>query len=287
MIGAIGAVSLLVGVYLVVTGVRGVESSEPAVKPAASKPPVRRPGDANVAKRTALAVVIGAAFWWMTGWPMAGASATAVSMVVPLVAQAQRDRDRQLARAEDLARWCEMVRDSVRAGAPLRQAFDATARPGLVGESLRIPVRLLSDRCEVMPVAQALRLFADDVADPVADQIVVSLIMVEEEGGKDFVPILNEIVETVRRGVSMRRRVETGRARTYAATRSTIGITIVLAVLMTTFASDFMTPFDSFVGQFWMAIVGALFTGAVWATIPLSRPEPEPRLLTSATVGVA
>lgn len=55
-----------------------------------------------------------------------------------------------------------------------------------------------------------------------------------------------------------------------------------MAVLMTTFASDFMTPFDSFVGQFWMAIVGALFAGAVWATVPLSRAEPEPRLLTPA-----
>ena len=193
-----------------------------------------------------------------------------------------------MARSEDLARWCEMVRDSVRAGNTLRAAFDATARPGLVGDSLRVPVRLLSDHCEAMPVSAALRRFADDVADPIGDQIVLSLVMVEEQGGRDFVPVLSEIVESVRRGAAMRRRVETGRARTYAATRSTIGITILLAVLMSVFASDFMSPFDSVVGQFWMAIVGATFTAAVWAMIPLSKPEPEPRLLaTMATPGVA
>jgi len=77
----------------------------------------------------------------------------------------------------------------------------------------------------------------------------------------------------------MRRRVETGRARTYAATRAMVGMTILLAVLMTVFATEFMSPFDTVFGQVWMGVVGAAFTGAVWAMVPLSQPEPEPRLL--------
>jgi Flp pilus assembly protein TadB len=277
LMGAVVGVLVAAGVALVVSGFRGVEVREktPTVKKVrTSSTPTK-----IIVKQVGFAVVLLLLFWWLTGWPMAGLSAAAIALVVPKLQAAQRQREAQLDRAEDLARWCEMVRDSMRSGSGLKDAIDATAQPQVSGVTIRMPVRLLSDRCEAMPISKALRLFADDVSDPICDQIVLSLVMVEEQGGKELVPVLSEIVGSVRRRASMRRRIETGRARTYAATRGMVGMTILLASLMTIFASSFMKPFDGFVGQFWMGVVGASFTAAVWAMIPLSRPEPDPRLL--------
>lgn len=278
LIGAIVAVAFVGGVYLVATGLRGVESVPKAAveKPVATARPVNW---VVVVKRAAIAWGLWAALWYLTGWPMAGATAAGISLVVPLLRAAQNERKRQLDRAEHLARWCEMVRDQIRAGNTLKAAIDTTANGRVTGDTIRVPVRVMSDRCDDMSVSDALRLFADDVGDAICDQIVTSLIMVEEKGGKQLVPVLSEIVDSVRRRASMRLRVETGRARTYSATRAMVYMTIGLALLATLFGGTFMEPFDTFAGQFWMAIIGVIFVGGMYSMIPMSRPEPEPRLL--------
>lgn len=273
--GAVVGMLAAVGVWMALSGWRGVEVVERPERVRVT----RTISTATLVRRTVIALALFVLLWALTGWPMAGATAAGISLVVPGLAQAQRDRARQLARAEDLARWCEMLRDTMRAGNGLKASIDATAQPRVSGQTIRVPVRVLSDRCDLMPVSAALRLFADDVADPICDQIVTSLIMVEERGGKELVPVLSEIVESVRRRARMRRRVEVGRARTYSATRAMVVMTLLLACLMTMFATSFMEPFDSAAGQFWMGVVGAIFVGAVWAMIPMSRPEPQARLL--------
>ena len=277
VIGALLGVGVAIGVLLIVSGWRGVEVVERAALPPSS---MKRPVDVRtVLRRVGVAVGVGVPVWVLTGWPMAGATAVGIALVVPMLAEAQRERARRLQRAEDLARWCEMVRDTMRGGAGLKAAIDATAKPRVTGVTIRLPVRLLSDRCDTMPVSAALRLFADDVADPICDQIVASLLMVEERGGRELVPVLSEIVTSVRRRASMRRRVEVGRARTYSAQRAMVVITMGFALCMALFAQSFMEPFDTAAGQFWMFVVGAIFTGGVWAMIPMSRPEAEARLL--------
>lgn len=281
LIGALLGIAAGVGVLLVVSGWRGVEVAVDRV-PTSARRNARRPVDGRrVARRAGVAIAACVGVWALTGWPMAGATAAGISLVVPMLAAAQRERERQLQRAEELARWCEMVRDTMRGGAGLKAAIDATAKPRVSGATIRVSVRTLSDRCDTMPVSAALRLFADDVADPICDQIVASLIMVEERGGRELVPVLSEIVTSVRRRASMRRRVEVGRARTYSAQRAMVVITMGFALAMAAFASSFMEPFDSAAGQFWMFVVGATFTGGVWAMIPMSRPEEEARLLGS------
>jgi tight adherence protein B len=279
--GAVVGALFASGLLMIVSGVRGVDVVERAPKPTPKAKRIATTPTSEIVKRVVIAVVLCGVFWWLTGWPMAGVSAASISLVVPLVAQAQRDRDEQLQQSEDIARWCEMVRDSMKAGSYLKEAIDATAQSQVSGRTIRKHVRNLADRCDEMPITAALRVFADEVADPICDQIVLSLILCEEQGGKQLVEVLDEIVASVRRRAAMRRRVETGRARTYAATRAMVVMTILIAVLMTVFASGFMEPFDSPFGQLWMGVVGAAFTAAVWAMVPMSRPEPEHRLIRS------
>ena len=77
----------------------------------------------------------------------------------------------------------------------------------------------------------------------------------------------------------MRQRIETGRARTYASARSMVTITMLMVVVLMLFSPDFMEPYDAAGGQLVMLIAGALFVGAVWALIQMSRPIAQPRVL--------
>jgi hypothetical protein len=61
-------------------------------------------------------------------------------------------------------------------------------------------------------------------------------------------------------------------------------ITLGLAVMLMLFSPKFMSPYDSAAGQLVMLGIGALFAGALWGLVRMSRPAPAPRLL-ATTVG--
>ena len=56
-------------------------------------------------------------------------------------------------------------------------------------------------------------------------------------------------------------------------------ITGTMVVVLAVGSPEFMAPYDTAWGQVVLGIAGALFAGAVWGLIGLSRPVPEPRVL--------
>jgi hypothetical protein len=85
----------------------------------------------------------------------------------------------------------------------------------------------------------------------------------------------------------MRRRVETGRARTYASSKALVVITFGLAVVLMLFSPTFMRPYDTATGQLVLIGIGALFAGALWGLVQLGRPADSPRLLSGIQDGVS
>ena len=180
-------------------------------------------------------------------------------------------------RTEALAAWAEMLRGSIAAHAGLNHALTSTA--AVAPTAIRQEVRRLTIRAGQMPLSDALRLFATDMADPVADLIVAALTISDRHQARNLPSLLGEIASSTRELASMRQRVETGRARTYASARSMVVITMLMVVVLMLFSPDFMEPYDAAGGQIVMLIAGALFVGAVWALIQMSRPIPQPRVL--------
>jgi tight adherence protein B len=266
--GAVTGLLFAAGVWIAIAGFRGVTQ----------RSTVRRPISWDqLWWRGGLVVAAAAAGWALTGWPAAGVLAGGAAAVAPLLSGTRRRRDELNAKSEALASWAEMLRDTITAHAGLREAIALTAR--VAPAPIRKEVQLLAVRAERESLTTALRRFAIEVADPVADLIVASLVIAAERQAQRLAELLTQIAGSAREQSAMRLRVETGRARTYASSRALVAITFGLAVVLLVFSPTFMSPYDSATGQIVLMAIGALFAGALWALVQLGRPVTPPRLL--------
>jgi hypothetical protein len=269
VVGAVVGVLVAAGVWLAIAGAIGVPGPVRGTWPTIAW--------SQLWWRAALvlaAVIVG---WAVTGWPAAGALVGAAAGVVPMLAGTRRRRQEQMARSEALAAWAEMLRDTIGAHAGLREAIAVTARVAPI--AIRSDVRSLAVRAEREPLTVALRRFAAEVADPVADLIVAALIIAADRQAHRLAELLAQIAAAAREQVAMRLRVETGRARTYASARALVIITFGLAVALLVFSPSFMRPYGTATGQVVLIVIGALFAGALWSLVLLGRPAAQPRLL--------
>ncbi len=279
MIALFGAVIVAIaagGVWLAVAGARGVAVSEREMPVIDWR---------SLWTKSGVGFAVFVAVWTLTGWPMAGLSAGAVAAMVPVLIATRRTRDDQIAKADALASWAEMLRDTIAAHAGLNQAITTTA--GVAPLPIQTEVRALAVRAERMPLSDALRLFAADVDDAVADLIVASLVIADQHQAQDLTGLLTDIASSSRQKSSMRLRIETGRARTYSSVRWIVVLTLAMAVGLILFSPEFLEPYNGLTGQIMFGIVGALFVGAVATLIQMSRPVPEPRLLAGVEDGLA
>jgi Flp pilus assembly protein TadB len=224
-------------------------------------------------------LVVGAAFiaWLVTGLPAVAVLCAAAAGVGPMLIGLRRRRDVAIARSDALAAWAEMLRDTIASHAGLSEAIAITAR--VAPAPIRPEVQALAVRAERDSLTDALRRFAADVADPVADLIVASLVIAADRQAQRLAELLAGIASAAREQSAMRMRVETGRARTYASSKALVVITLGLAVALMLFSPTFMEPYDSATGQAVLLVIGGLFVGALWGLVELGRPVAPPRLL--------
>ena len=267
--GALVGVIAAAGVLVAVRGWIGVPD-----RPAARVPDI---DVGAVAKRAGPALVAGLVVGALSGWPAAGVAVAAIVLMVPLFFEAARRRRELVERAEALAAWADMLRDTIVAHAGLQQAIVSTAE--VAPAAIRTPVRTLAVRSGRIALSDALRQFAFEMADPVADKIVAAIVIADQHQAQNLPQLLGEIAQTTRQQASMRQRVETSRAKTYASSRAMVLITGTMVVVLAVGSPEFMAPYDTAWGQVVLGIAGALFAGAVWGLIGLSRPVPEPRVL--------
>jgi Flp pilus assembly protein TadB len=276
LIGAFVGLLASVGVWIAVAGAVGVRVRD------------RAPVDVDwtrIALRAGLVALSWALSWALTGWPMAGVIGAAVAMTVPMLVSAREARAAALEKTAALATWADMLRDTMSGHAGLNQAIAVTAN--VAPQSIRTEVRALAVRAERQSLSTALRTFAAEVANPVADLIVAALVIADERQARDLTRLLSEIAASAREQAAMRMRVETGRARTYAQSQALVGITLSLVILLLLFSPEFLQPYDSFGGQMVLAIIGALFAGALFGLVELGRPVETPRLLAGIEDGAS
>jgi Flp pilus assembly protein TadB len=221
----------------------------------------------------------------VTGWPAAGALAAAAAWVIPSLVGVGRQRDAAMARSEAIAAWTEMLRDTISSHAGLQEAIAITAR--VAPAPIRSEVQTLSVRAAQGSLTDALRRFAADVEDPVADLVVAALVIAADRQAQRLPELLTQISLSAREQAAMRRRVETGRARTYASSKALVVITFGLAVVLMLFSPTFMRPYDTATGQLVLVGIGALFAGALWGLVQLGRPADSPRLLSGIQDGAS
>lgn len=230
--------------------------------------------------RSLVAAAAGIGVWAATGWPVA-AAATAAGVVVlgPLLARG--DVRTRIARLDALASWVRRLADVLASGAGgLEQAIASASRTP--PEAIAGPVAALAVRVRTRGLEPALRLFADEMGDPAADEVVAALILRTRAGGRGLVDVLDAKAEALAADAAARRDVEADRAKPRTDTRLVITITAVVLAGLVLFAREYLAPFDTLLGQLVMAAVAAVMAVSCWWMYLISRPTPKSRLFRRA-----
>lgn len=264
------------GLCLVVAGLRGVDPLD--WRPPTSSRPV--PGVERLLLRIAGSVGAGVLVAALTGWPVGALLAAAAAWVLPNVTGAKVDREASLAKVEGIASWAEMLRDTMAAAGGLEQSILASAT--VAPPAIRQEVQALALRLERQRLTPALRAFAEELDDPTADLVVAALVLAADKSPKRLGDLLGSLALAARGEVSMRLRVEAGRARTRTSVRVVTISTTAFALGLLVLNRGYLSPYDTALGQLVLALVGALFAAAFWWLAQSSRVDAGERFLRGA-----
>ncbi|WP_245685651.1 type II secretion system F family protein [Streptomyces yerevanensis] len=233
-------------------------------------------------RRVVIAVVAGVVAGALTTWPVAAVLTTIALLTLPGLLGPDRQAARRTERMEALATWTEMLRDTLSAAAGLEQAVLATAdiAPAPLESQMReLAAAVRSGR----PLPTALRAFAEEVDDPLADVVVAALVMAAEQQASQVASLLGELAESVREQVAMRQRIDAGRASVRTGVRVTVIVTLGMALGLVVLNRPYLDPFNTLTGQAVLAVVGALFAASFTYLAALGRMEEPVRLISPAT----
>jgi tight adherence protein B len=266
------------GLVAVIAGLRGA--------PPPRLPRALRPGPGGTIGRLdrgmlrlGLAVGAGVLVGVITRWPVGVLLAAGAGAMLPSLAGGQAAQQAAVARAEAMAAWAEMLRDTLAGAAGLEQAIVATAP--VAPAPIRAQVLALAARLE-RPGAwlvPALHAFADELADPTADLVVAALVLSSQRQARRVGELLGALARAARDDATMRLRVEAGRARTRTSVRVVVGVTLATAVGLVVLNRGYLAPYDSALGQLILAGVGGLFGAAFLWLGRMARVETPQRLL--------
>ena len=223
-------------------------------------------------------VLVGAPLGWLfSGIPLTALLVPLGVFGLPWLFDATRSDTHRVEQLEALAEWTQRIADVLLLGVGLNQALVTsrrTAPAALEPEIAELAARLQSRwRPE-----DALRAFADSLADATADKVLGALVLRSGDSGPGLARALADLADSVRDEVRQRRAIEADRAKHRTTIRWMVGI-ILLVIVMGSFNSSYTEPYRSLIGQIVLAVLAAAFVAVIaWMRALASHP-PLPRLL--------
>jgi Flp pilus assembly protein TadB len=218
-----------------------------------------------------------AGVWEWTGVPTAGIVAGVAVLAVPWLFGAGRQERRGVERIEAIEVWTRRLADLVRAGGGLHQAIlasTAEAPAAIAAEVAELASELRGD----MSTWDALRRFADRLADPAADEVVAALMLNASQRGPRLADVLDRVCESIGELVTMRREITAERVDARLSGQILSGLTLAgLAMLLLN--RSYMRPYHTFLGQVVMLACVAVFVVLLLWMRRLNTPRKVPRLL--------
>ncbi len=248
-----------VGFILVVLGLRGTSPKPERVS-------TRRPGEREAElRRIAISAAVGLIVALATRWPVGGVLAGVLVASWKGLFGQKAAANGEVERIEAIAAWTEMLRDTMAAAAGLEQAIAATAP--VAPKPIAPQVRALGARLESREstLAEALTLFAQELADPTADLVIASLVLAAERRARNLGSLLGALASSAREDAAMRMRVEAGRSGVRTSARIITIFSIALAGVLAVLQHKFLEPYDTPQGQLVLVFIGCVFgIGFFW-----------------------
>ncbi|MQS15179.1 type II secretion system F family protein [Streptomyces kaniharaensis] len=224
-----------------------------------------------------LALLGGPLAWLFTGVPLTALLAALAVFGLPWLFDTTRSDTHRIERLEALSEWTQRIADVLLLGVGLNQAIVTsrrTAPAALEDEIGELAARL---QARWRP-EEALRAFADSLADATADKVLAALVLRAGDSGPGLARALADMADSVREEVRQRRAIEADRAKHRTTIRWLVGI-ITLVVTIGAFNTDYTRPYSTLVGQIVLAVVAALFVAIIAWMRALAAHPPVPRLL--------
>lgn len=255
VLAAVVGAMLGFGLWLAVTAARGVRVLPAAYRLVPKAVPAER-----AAAWLALALGAGVVVGFGTGWPVAGIGTAAAVVAGPAALGGSARRQEETARAEAIATWADMIRDTMAGASGLEESLIQTAAVGPA--AIRPHLQTFALRLRHQPLDVALDGLAADLNHSSADLIVASLAAAARLEARDLGGLLARLAEAIRGDVRMRVRVEVGRTRIRTSARIAVATTAATVVFLYLFARHLLEPYDTSTGQVWLVVVMAVFFGA-------------------------
>jgi Flp pilus assembly protein TadB len=277
-----------VGVVVLVVGLRG-RTTEPAPQsPLAGRmhvlwygaPGTPDPGTVRLRRiQLALTLVLAPLAWLFSGIPVTVLLVPMLVFGLPWLFAATRSDTRQIVRLEALADWTQRLSDVLLLGTGLQQALITSRRTAPV--ALQQEVEDLAARLQARwRTEDALRLFADALADATADKVLAALLLRAGDSGPGLARALADMAESVRDEVRQRRGIEADRAKHRTTIRWLVAI-IVLVIGTGSFNDRYTAPYHTLIGQVVLAVLAGCFVAVIGWMRSMAAGKTLPRLLES------
>ncbi|MFF7588993.1 type II secretion system F family protein [Kitasatospora purpeofusca] len=224
-----------------------------------------------------LALIAAPLGWLFTGIPLTVLLVPLAVFGLPWLFQATRSDTDRIERLEALSEWTQRVADVLLLGVGLNQAIVTSRRTAPA--AIETEVGELAARLQARwRPEEALRLFADSLADATSDKVLAALVLRSGDSGPGLARTLADMAESVREEVRQRRTIEADRAKHRTTIRWLVGI-ILLVVTVGSFNTEYTAPYSSVLGQMVLGVVCALFVAVIAWMRALASYPPVPRLL--------
>ncbi len=223
-------------------------------------------------------MLIGAPLGWLfTGIPLTVLLVPLAVFGLPWLFDATRSDTDRIERLEALSEWTQRIADVLLLGVGLNQAIVTSRRTAPA--AIEAEVGELAARLQARwRPEEALRLFADSMADATADKVLAALVLRAGDSGPGLSRVLADMADSVREEVRQRRTIEADRAKHRTTIRWLVGI-ILLVVTVGSFNAEYTRPYSTALGQMVLGVVCALFVGVIAWMRALASYPPVPRLL--------
>jgi Flp pilus assembly protein TadB len=283
---ALGVGALLAGLLVVTIGVVG--TTGPSRPPSSLVLAIGRlfgVGMSHSARQARLVLIGTATFllvagWFDTGIPLAGVAAGVAVVALPWLFGANRADNKMIGRLEAIEIWTRRLSDLVRSGAGLHQAIVNSAADAPVAIAAEVNELAVELRSQLSTV-DALRLFADRLADSTSDEVIAALILNARERGPRLADVLDRVSESMADMVTMRREQSSLRTDARISAMVLSGL-VMLGLAMLLINKGYMRPYHTFTGQMVLASCLLAFGGLLAWCRQLNEPRPSPRLLRGA-----
>jgi Flp pilus assembly protein TadB len=217
--------------------------------------------------------------WLFTGMPVAGLIIGIAIPGTPWLFAVGRAERRQIERIEAVGEWSRRLKDISGTGVGLQQAIISSTHtaPNLIADE----VASLAARLQAgWNPRLALMMFADDISDPVCDQVVAALVLHLSDRGEHLGEVLASIATAAASEVSTRREVEAKRTQPRFAVKFLTGMTLATLAFALS-RPEYMKPYRSPTGQVIMLVLVGLFLLLLLWVRSMSQPPRVPRFLAS------